>query len=43
MIMVYAGKQYKATMTSKGLLIGALNVILPIKPVVKVIEWKIAA
>tara|TARA_R110000751_G_scaffold151533_1_gene256496 strand:- start:164 stop:298 length:135 start_codon:yes stop_codon:yes gene_type:complete len=43
MIMVYAGKEYKATLTSQGLLIGALNVILPIKPVVKVVEWKIAA
>jgi hypothetical protein len=43
MIMVYAGKEYKATLTDKGLLIGALNVVLPIKPVVKVVEWKIAA
>lgn len=43
MIMIYAGKQYKATMTSKGLLIGEINVILPIKPIAKVVKWQIAA
>ena len=43
MIMVYAGKEYKATLTDKGLLIGALNIVLPIHPVVRIVEWKIAA